>query len=162
MLGSFLFFFLFLFFFFFCFFNQKTFVFDFALLTLSRNAFDKSAHMLLGEELSADGVIELAGVVPDARIERLFALTCGDERAGGFASLRSECKTLISDGFSAKRVVTQFGERLVDAEQIDEIRRSQILLSLADADHALVEGADEYLQLLRAMTAATKVMDAPN
>ena len=114
--------------------------------------------MLLGENLNAAGVIELAGVVPDDRIEELFSLTCGDARVGGFKALREACKRLIADGFSAKRVVTQFGDRLVDDESVDELRRSRILLELAEADHALVEGADEYLQLLRAMTAAVNVI----
>eukprot|EP01108_Squamamoeba_japonica_P006123 TRINITY_DN4925_c0_g1_i1.p2 TRINITY_DN4925_c0_g1~~TRINITY_DN4925_c0_g1_i1.p2 ORF type:complete len:226 (+),score=111.50 TRINITY_DN4925_c0_g1_i1:435-1112(+) len=118
----------------------------------------QSAHMLLGERLDAAGVSELAGVVPDARIDTLYALTCAGAPNAGFNEIRAACQQLIADGYAAKRVITQFAERLVDDDALDELRRSRALLVLADTDHALVEGADEYLQLLNAMAQTLNAM----
>jgi replication factor C subunit 2/4 len=123
--------------------------------------FLQSAHTLCGAELSAANVIEIAGVVPPLRIQRLFVLL---RTSGGdtFSKLRSECKTLIADGFSAKSVVTQLADAIMQAADISELAKSRTLLVLAETDFALVEGADEYLQLLNAAAQAHSQLAAPD
>lgn len=121
--------------------------------------FLQSAHTLCGAALTAADVIEIAGVVPDDRIQRLFVLL-GNADGGTFAVLQRECKTLVADGFAAKRVVTQLAELVMAAPAIDELTKSTVLLTMAETDFALVEGADEYLQLLNACAQAHRSISA--
>jgi replication factor C subunit 2/4 len=121
--------------------------------------FLQSAHTLCGAALTAADVIEIAGVVPADRIQRLFALLCSTD-GNTFAQLQRECKTLVADGYAAKRVVTQLAELVMVAPTIDELVKSNVLLTMAETDFALVEGADEYLQLLNACAQAHRFISS--
>jgi hypothetical protein len=102
--------------------------------------------------LSGEAVVELAGVVPRARIEALRALV-RNEGGHGFGAVQAECRALVADGYAAKRVLAQLGAALlrVDAPRA-ELPVAQGLALLADAEFALLSGADEYLQLLDALS----------
>jgi len=122
--------------------------------------FLQSARTLCGDALSPANVVEIAGVVPADRTRRLFALL---RAAGGSSAalLRAECKTLIADGFAAKSVVAQLADAVMTAPDVHELAKSRALLALAETEYALVEGADEYLQLLNAVFQAAAELAAP-
>jgi len=153
----------------------------------------QSAHTLLGDQLDAASIIELAGVVPRVRIDALLRLVRGDlaatETASGVntqdaldapadgdivdeaehtamfdeqtwmrselshgvsGALRVTCQGLVADGYAAKRVIAQLGEALLEAADVDELSKAESFALLAETDYALIQGADDYLQLLNA------------
>lgn len=134
--------------------------------------FLQSARTLHGDALDAAAVHELAGVVPSRRVAALLRLACNDSSAlpdacgageavpaaaqgGALAALRLACTSLVADGYAAKRVLAQLADAvLLAADELDELTQARMLELLASADHALMSGADEYLQLLHVLAAA--------
>jgi len=106
-------------------------------------------------------VIELAGVVPEARVAALLAAVRG-ETSGGFAAVQAQCRALVADGYAAKRVLSQCGAALLAPDTVtrDELAVARCVVLLADAEYALLGGADEYLQLLDALSGAHQLLTA--
>jgi len=102
----------------------------------------QSAARLYGE-VTAEGVEEVAGVVPAA---------C---KKNNFDAARRECEGLVADAYPVAQVLYQLAERMVSAEDIQDAHKARIGLALAQADKALTDGADELLQLVQVASAAT-------
>ncbi|KAJ8310888.1 hypothetical protein KUTeg_012753 [Tegillarca granosa] len=55
---------------------------------------------------------------------------------------------LINDGHAASQVITQLHDKVVVADELDDKQKSVICEKLAIVDKCLMDGADEYLQLM--------------
>ncbi|KAL7060693.1 hypothetical protein AAHC03_09195 [Spirometra sp. Aus1] len=95
-------------------------------------------------EVTSKHLDELASVVP-ANFETSFLSAT---RGRNFEKLQSTVKDLIYEGFSALQLITQLQTTILEAEDFTEPEKQRILGALAEADARLVDGADEYLQLL--------------
>ena len=69
-----------------------------------------------------------------------------------FTSLLSYIKDLIYDGYSCIQVITQLHDRLLERADISDSKKAIIFEKIAEIDNNLMEGADEYLQLLNMLT----------
>uniref|UniRef100_A0A0X3PWP9 Replication factor C subunit 4 n=2 Tax=Schistocephalus solidus TaxID=70667 RepID=A0A0X3PWP9_SCHSO len=87
---------------------------------------------------------ELTSVVPTNFEISFLSAT----RGRNFEKLRSTVKDLLYEGFSALQLITQLQTTVLEAEDFTEPEKKRILEALAEADARLVDGADEYLQLL--------------
>jgi len=156
---------------------------------------------LLGDQLDAAGIVELAGVVPRVRIDALLRLLRGDlaatetasgvntqnaldvpaegddaddaESAAAFderewmrtemtkgisGALRVTCQGLVADGYAAKRIVAQLADALLETVDVDELSKAESFAILAETDYALIQGADDYLQLLNATSGVHELL----
>lgn len=108
--------------------------------------FMQSAHRLRQDAVIETGDVEdIAGIVPPSDIERLLA-SC----RGGYKEMEQNVSDLMASGFSAVQILEQIHDWLVSpaAGDLSDIGRSHVAERLAQADLALIDGANEYLQIL--------------
>lgn len=76
--------------------------------------------------------------------------------------LHQAVNDIIASGFSATAVISQLHDALVLAPsgEVSDIAKARIAEKLAVADKALVDGADEELQLLSIAAFVTKQLNA--
>ncbi|XP_053491646.1 replication factor C subunit 4 isoform X1 [Ictalurus furcatus] len=95
------------------------------------------------KEITESLVIEIAGVVPPKVIENLLQ-TC---YKGNFEKLEVAVKNLVDEGYAATQILSQFHDVIIE-EKLGDKQKSVITEKMAVVDKCLVDGADEYLQLL--------------
>lgn len=109
--------------------------------------FLQSAHRLNdGAEISTTDVEEIAGVVPTPLLDD-FVLQC---RTNSFEKMQVACDNIIAEGFSVNCFLDQIHDVIVAMEPADlsDPQKAKVAEKIAQADHALVDGADEHLQLV--------------
>jgi hypothetical protein len=67
-------------------------------------------------------------------------------------------KELIYDGFSCNQVVSQLHDVLIERADLSDIKKAVIFEKIAEVDINLMEGSDEYLQLLDLLVVIMKQM----
>ncbi|XP_078434251.1 ATPase family associated with various cellular activities (AAA) isoform X2 [Wolffia australiana] len=87
----------------------------------------QSAARLFGSSISSQNLISVSGVIPPQVVQSLFA-AC---KSGEFDVANKELFDVV-----------------VTAEDISDEQKAKICIRLAEVDKRLVDGADEYLQLL--------------
>uniref|UniRef100_A0A5K3EPQ7 AAA domain-containing protein n=1 Tax=Mesocestoides corti TaxID=53468 RepID=A0A5K3EPQ7_MESCO len=87
---------------------------------------------------------ELASVIPEKFEEALVSAAKGRN----FEKIQLTIKEIIYEGFSALQLVSQLQSRVLKSTEISDLSKQKILDAIAEADACMVEGADEYLQLL--------------
>lgn len=106
----------------------------------------QSAQKLRGmlAALTPEDVMEVAGVIPPARIAGLLAAT----KTNAFRHLQTAAQETVYSGFPVDAVLHQLLESVMRDLTIGDVAKAKICVRLAESEHKLIEGADEYLQLL--------------
>ncbi|XP_010269005.1 PREDICTED: replication factor C subunit 2 isoform X1 [Nelumbo nucifera] len=107
----------------------------------------QGAARLFGSSISAKDLISVSGVIPQDAVQALLA-SC---RSGDFELANKEVSNVISEGYPVSQMLSQFCqlfEVIVEANDISDEQKARICKRLAEADKCLVDGADEYLQLM--------------
>eukprot|EP00040_Diaphanoeca_grandis_P029084 m.169367 g.169367 ORF g.169367 m.169367 type:complete len:351 (-) comp31563_c0_seq2:359-1411(-) len=99
-----------------------------------------------GEPIEVCDVEDAAGIVPTAAVNDLVA-TC---HRNSYEEMQTCVINLIAAGYAANFILTELHDVIMNASssEIGDIAKAHIAERLAKADSALVEGADEHLQLL--------------
>ncbi|XP_033759930.1 replication factor C subunit 4-like isoform X2 [Pecten maximus] len=109
----------------------------------------QSASRLKTEETITEADInEIAGVVPDQTLDDLIVVCSSDS----YEKLDAGIQGLINDGHSASQVITQMHEKLIEKEDLSDKQKAVVFEKLAVVDKCLMDGADEYLQLMALFT----------
>lgn len=93
-------------------------------------------------------VRELAGTIPEHVVDAVWEAMTHSKR---FDSMSSQVEDLITNaGFSAQTLLTCLLDKLLDDanETLTESSKAAIAIRLAEAERNMIEGADEYLQLM--------------
>ncbi|KAK3230589.1 hypothetical protein Dsin_002470 [Dipteronia sinensis] len=104
----------------------------------------QGATRLFGSSISSKDLISVSGVIPQDVVEALFT-AC---RSGDFDLANKEVNKIIAEGYPVSLLLSQIFDVVVEAEDISDEQKARICKRLAEADKCLVDGADEYLQLL--------------
>ncbi|KAF5177285.1 replication factor C subunit [Thalictrum thalictroides] len=104
----------------------------------------QSAARLFGSTISDKELISVSGVIPQAVVQALFA-AC---KSGDFDLANKEVNNVIAEGYPASQMFLQLMEVIVEANDITDDQKARICSKLGEADKCLIDGADEYLQLL--------------
>ncbi|KAF5193504.1 Replication factor c subunit, partial [Thalictrum thalictroides] len=83
-------------------------------------------------------------VIPQAIVQALFA-AC---KSGDFNLANKEVNNLIAEGYPISQMFLQLMEVIVEANDITDKQKARICSKLGEADKCLIDGADEYMQLL--------------
>lgn len=67
-------------------------------------------------------------------------------------------KNLIYDGFSTNQILTQLHDVLIERGDFSDQKKAVLFERIAQIDNNLMEGADEYLQLLDLLVLIMKQM----
>jgi len=116
----------------------------------------KDAMAVEKTPLKVENIDEIAGLVPDGRLSGVLR-RC---KAGDINEMRRKVEELVADGFPASQIITQIHDMLVkgagapgiDAKHpvasLNLRQKAAIVQCIAEVDKALIDGADETLQLL--------------
>ncbi|KAJ0026464.1 hypothetical protein Pint_08126 [Pistacia integerrima] len=104
----------------------------------------QGAARLYGSSISSKDLISVAGVIPVEVVEAHFS-AC---RSGDFDVANKEVNNIIAEGYPVSLFLSQLFDLVVEAEDISDEQKARICKHFGEADKCLVDGADEYLQLL--------------
>ncbi|XP_027901770.1 replication factor C subunit 2 [Vigna unguiculata] len=112
----------------------------------------QSAARLFGSSISSENLISVSGVVPEKVVEAVLQ-AC---RSGNFDFANKEVNNFIAEGYPASQMLTQLFEAIVEENDLSDEQKARISKKLGEADKCLVDGADEYLQLLAVVSNTMK------
>lgn len=104
----------------------------------------QSAARLFGSSISSSDLISVSGVIPEEVVKTLF-VAC---RSGNFDLVDKEVNNVIAEGYPVAQMLSQLFDLVAEADDVSDEQKARICQKLAEADKCLVDGADEYLQLL--------------
>lgn len=111
----------------------------------------QSAVRLKGSPVESTSILDVTGAVPRDAVVKLVE-ACS---RGPFSNLQSTVADIIASGYPAQELLLKLQSVVLEDPGISDSARGRILLKLAEVDKNLVDGADEFLQLL-SMAAATQ------
>ncbi|CAN1234456.1 Replication factor C subunit 2 [Linum perenne] len=115
---------------------------------------DEGAARLYGSSISSKDLINVSGVVPQSIVQSLFA-SC---KNGNFDLANKEVNNVISDGYPVSQMISQLFDIIVEADDITDEQKARVCKSMGSADKCLIDGADEYLQLLEVVSNIIKAI----
>nr|GMD52096.1 replication factor C subunit 2 [Ipomoea batatas] len=108
------------------------------------NLDSESAARLFGSSISSRDLITVSGVIPEEVVHAIFS-AC---KSGNFDLADKEVNNVIAEGYPASQMLSQLYDLVVEADDISDEQKARICKKLGETDKFLVDGADEYLQLL--------------
>lgn len=98
------------------------------------------------EEISSETVCEISGYVPTKHVEAFFNVC----RSKSYDKMTAKVEELVKLGYSGTQLLEQLQEFVAKADELllTDGQKSAICLQIAQNDKALLDGGDEYVQLL--------------
>lgn len=104
----------------------------------------QSATRLFGsKEISGADIVAVAGAVETSDVDKIISACVRDR----YDEAMVVTDTVLKHGFPALQLITQLVESVVSDSRFTDEKKSDVALRCAEADKALVDGADESLQL---------------
>lgn len=100
-------------------------------------------------------IFDIVGVLRNDLIEK-FVDVCS---SSSFEKIEIFVQELVYDGYSSNQILMQLHDLLIDRADISDPKKANIFHKLALMDNNLIEGADEYLQLLDLATFLMKQLN---
>ena len=94
--------------------------------------------------IGKNDICDIAGVVPDRWIEKLFEV-CNNN---SFENMESYVNDITCEGFAGSQLINQLHDRIVTSDDYSDLQKSVMCEKLAVCSSRLLEGANEYLQLV--------------
>lgn len=107
-----------------------------------------AARLKPKECIKSSDILEIAGILNDKVITNILDCCA----SGSFEKVENCVQEIIYDGFSCVQVISQLHDHLIERADIIDSKKAVIYEKIARVDNDLIEGADEYLQLLDVMT----------
>jgi replication factor C subunit 2/4 len=106
----------------------------------------QSLHRLAGDgTISDQAVLDISGAVPVETVRALLAV-CYEPNA--FKKVQAEVDALLLQGYPAGQLLAQLSDEVVVSPKLTDLAKCRVSLAIAEADKHLVDGANEFLQLL--------------
>ncbi|XP_047335033.1 replication factor C subunit 2 [Impatiens glandulifera] len=104
----------------------------------------QGAARLFGSTVTSKDLINVSGVIPQEVVQALL-LSC---RSGDFDLANKEVNNIIAEGYPVSQMLSQLFDVIVEADDLSDAQKANICKKFGEADKCLVDGADEYIQLL--------------
>ena len=123
----------------------------------------QSVHALVSggdtETVDEQVIAELAGLPPMNVIDTLYnALT-----SRRFDTMEQAVKhEIVAAGYSVQVVLQSLLEKFMTTPDLDELGRAELSVRIAEAEHKMNDGADEYLQLMTVCGLALQCLSRAN
>jgi len=109
----------------------------------------QSVHALGKQQqitLDEAAIAELVGLPPTKVVDDLVQALVDSQ--GNFDPVRMAVEEVCLAGYSAQTLLGCLLDRFVTLPQLDEMGRAKLAIRIAEAEHCMMDGADEYLQLM--------------
>lgn len=116
----------------------------------------QSVHSLAagGDNVTKDSIAEIAGLPPAPVVAKLWsALT-----SGSFQTMEQAVEEVCADGYSAQLLLSAMLPKLIQDENLPDLAKAEIAIRMAEAEKNMIEGADEYLQLMSVCSLAASAL----
>eukprot|EP00326_Haptolina_ericina_P028149 CAMPEP_0181183644 /NCGR_PEP_ID=MMETSP1096-20121128/8535_1 /TAXON_ID=156174 ORGANISM="Chrysochromulina ericina, Strain CCMP281" /NCGR_SAMPLE_ID=MMETSP1096 /ASSEMBLY_ACC=CAM_ASM_000453 /LENGTH=324 /DNA_ID=CAMNT_0023272337 /DNA_START=18 /DNA_END=992 /DNA_ORIENTATION=- len=105
----------------------------------------QSLHQLYGGDLRPSCVLDISGAVPEDRLGLIFD-TC---RKNDLDRTQVLVNDFLADGYPVSQLITQMLEFMLKPETgFNSVQISKVAMQLAEVDKQLIDGADDYVQLM--------------
>ena len=112
----------------------------------------QSAHAL-GGPLDKEGLAELAGLPPPSVVENLWASFTT------FDAMRLGVDEVTASGFSVHAVLVALSDMILNSGALSDLSKAKLAIRIAEVEKNLVDGADEYLQLMTVCCLALQCLE---
>lgn len=108
----------------------------------------QSVHALGNKQVSLDeaDIADLVGLPPAKVVDDLLQAILDSQ--GIFEKVQTAVEEVCLAGYSAQTLLGCLLQRFVTMPQLDELGRAKLAIRIAEAEHCMMDGADEYLQLM--------------
>lgn len=113
-----------------------------------------AARLKKDECIKSSDILDIAGILKEDVIMKILD-TCS---TGSFEKVETSVQEIIYEGYSCSQVISQLHDHLIERADIADSKKAVIFEKIAVIDNCLLEGADEYLQLLDIMTLIMRQM----
>lgn len=113
----------------------------------------QSASKLYSGMISEETIREVAAVIPDSVITGLYR-----EINGSFEGLQRATDEVIYNGYQPDMLIFQLFDFVTTRQEISDLKKSQIMEILGEADYGLIAGGNEYLQIIKAVSSMQKII----
>ena len=114
----------------------------------------QSAHALSAAgPLSKEDLSELAGVPPIDVIENVW------NNLTTFDRMQDAIDNLCAEGYSAQALLVSFLKKVFEDPVLTELCKAKLAIRIAEAEKNLIDGADEYLQIMTVCSLALSCME---
>jgi len=107
-----------------------------------------AARLKKDQEIEKQDIFDIAGVVPDSVVLNVVELC----KSGSYTKLQTGIQDIISDAYSAGQIVEQLHDVVLEDGGLKDEQKCAIMNQLALTDKCLIDGADEYLQIMSLCT----------
>lgn len=102
----------------------------------------QSVHSL--GKVDEKAISELAGVPPHADIDKLIQSL----HSNLYDTMKAAVEDICAEGYSVQTILGCLLLRFMGSTDLDELGRAKLAIRIAEAEHHMIDGADEYLQLM--------------
>jgi replication factor C subunit 2/4 len=103
----------------------------------------QSVHAL-GRGVDDAAICEIVGMPPVAVVDRLY----GALSAKNFESMQSIVEDVCLSGYSSQSLLAKLLPRFTESNDLTELGRARLAIRIAEAEKNMIDGADEFLQLM--------------
>lgn len=123
-----------------------------AIATISGGDMRKAIMLLqnlnyLNKKIEVKDVYEIANMVPIEKINNIINL-CILDKSNSTLKIRNLANEFSMDGYPISILLSQLVIQIIENKKIDDMTKSKICFHISNAEKRLIDGADEYLQLL--------------
>ena len=98
----------------------------------------------LGSEVTKETVYEMAGLCPPPVVDALWE----DIASKDFGLMEKAVEDVCADGYSAQILLSALSQKVITSEDLNEMSKANLSIRIAEAEKMMVDGGDEYLQLM--------------
>ena len=109
-----------------------------------------SARLKLDEEVTAQDIHDIAGVVPQSVVEQVLKLV----KSGNYTKLQRGIEDMMYDAYSASQILEQLHDMVLEDVSLPDKQKAVVMEEIAKTDKCLLDGGDEYLQIMSLVTVA--------
>jgi replication factor C subunit 2/4 len=92
-------------------------------------------------------ICEIANIFPDEFLQKIEKI-CIHKKTEELESVYELAKEIRRSGFPLHKVIRQINTIILKSKELDDKKKALILLVLADSERKLIDGCDQYIQML--------------
>lgn len=99
-----------------------------------------------GTTITIEDIYEVSNTIPINKLENVMSI-CMDN-SGSIYAIKNLVEHIIKNGYPVNNILLQLTNLIIKNETINDKEKSEICLHIANTEKRLIDGADEFLQLL--------------
>jgi replication factor C subunit 2/4 len=117
----------------------------------------QSVHALAtgGCVVDRDAIAEIAGLPPPSVVSTLYSSI----QSKNLSVVQAAVEDVVAAGYSAQVLLSALLPRITVDANLTERSKAEIAIRIAEAEKNMIEGADEYLQLMTVFSLAVTVIE---